>query len=224
VIPGGLLVVVSGTGTGIGKTHFAEALLRALGQAHPRVTGLKPIETGLGESTVSDAARLERASTFHVQHFGYVFAESLSPHLAARHQGEPILLPVLASQIDAVRREADVTLVELPGGLFTPLSDDQVNADLARDLRPDVTILVAPDRLGVLHDVGAATRAARSLPLQVDAIVLVTPELADPSTGHNALELGRVLDIPVVATLPRASVEQLARLPEILALAASVSR
>jgi dethiobiotin synthetase len=220
----GVLIVVSGTGTGIGKTHFAEALLRALGDAHPRVVGLKPIETGLSESSVSDAARLERASTFHVEHFGCLFGEPISPHLAARRQGQPILLPVLASHIDAVRRDADVTLVELPGGLFTPLSDERVNADFARDLQPDVTIVVAPDRLGVLHDLVAATRAARALPLRLDAIVLVAPEVPDASTGKNAPELDRLLDVPLVASLPRASVGELAAQPALLAFAASITR
>src|SRR6185312_668115 len=148
----GRLIVVSGTGTGIGKTHFCEALVIALGRLFPRVAGIKPIETGMGEATISDASRLERASSFHVKQFGYVFADPVSPHLAAREAGTPIRLDVLVPLIQAAQTECDVLLVELAGGFFSPLSDELVNADLARALSPDATLLVAPDRLGVLHE------------------------------------------------------------------------
>ncbi len=214
----GRLLVVSGTGTSIGKTHFCEALLLVLAQKYRRVAGVKPIETGMGEATVSDAARLERVSSFHVKHFGYVFAEPLSPHLAAREIETPIRLDVLVPLIQAARVDADVLLVELPGGLFTPLSDTEVNADLARALNPDATFLVAPDRLGVLHEVLATHRAASTAAVDLDGIVLVVPERPDASTGLNAAELGRVLEVPVVAVVGRGTPEELAAQEELRSL------
>jgi len=218
------LLVVSGTGTGIGKTHFSEALLLALAHHYARVAGVKPIETGMGEATVSDAARLERVSSFHVKHFGYVFAEPLSPHLAARESDTPIRLDVLVPLIQAARDDADVILVELPGGLFTPLSDTEVNADIVRALSPDVTLLVASDRLGVLHEVLATHRAASTAAVDLDGIVLIAPDRPDPSTGLNAGELGRVLEVPVVALVGRGSPEELASQDEVRSFAERLSR
>jgi dethiobiotin synthetase len=206
----GRLLVVAGTGTGIGKTHFSEALLIALSALYPRVAGVKPIETGMGEATVSDASRLERVSSFHVKHFGYVFAEPVSPHLAARESDTPIRLDVLVPLIQAAQAKADVLLVELPGGLFTPLSDTEVNADLVRTLTPDITLLVAPDRLGVLHEVLSTHRAASTAAVDLHGIVLMAPERADSSTGLNARELGRILEVPVVANVGRGRPHDLA--------------
>jgi dethiobiotin synthetase len=220
----GRLLLVTGTGTEIGKTHFSEALLLSLQHHYPKVAGLKPIETGMGEATVSDAARLERVSSFHVKHFGYVFAEPLSPHLAARESDTPIRLDVLVPLIQRARAEADVILVELPGGLFTPLSDTEVNADLARAISPDATLLVAPDRLGVLHEVLSTHRAASTAALDLDGIVLVTPERSDPSTGLNAGELGRVLEVPVVAIVGRGTPEELASQEEVRSLGERLAR
>jgi dethiobiotin synthetase len=220
----GGLIVVSGTGTGIGKTHFSEALLLVLGEINPRVAGLKPIETGMGEATVSDAARLERVSTFHVKPFGYVFADPVSPHLAAREADTPIQLEVLVPIIQAAREDADVLLVELPGGLFTPLSDTEVNADLARALNPDVTFLVAPDRLGVLHEILSTRRAAMAVEVNLSGIVLVAPERPDRSTGLNAAELRRLIDVPVVARIGRASCRDLASQTVLRSLGERVSR
>jgi dethiobiotin synthetase len=223
-VTAGRLLVVTGTGTSIGKTHFSEALLVVLAQLYARVAGLKPIETGMGEATVSDAARLERVSTFHVKHFGYVFAEPLSPHLAARETETPIRLDVLVPLIQAARATADVLLVELPGGLFTPLSETEVNADLVRALSPDITFLVAPDRLGVLHEVISTHRAASTAAVDLDGVVLVTPERVDSSTGLNAGELGRVLEVPVVAVIERGAVSDLAGNEELLSLGRRLSR
>ncbi|HEV3190403.1 MAG TPA: dethiobiotin synthase, partial [Polyangiaceae bacterium] len=183
------LAAVSGTGTGIGKTHFCEAILCAMTAAGRVVVGLKPVETGLDEVDLSDADRLARASSFHVKQAGYAFGVPLSPHLAAREAGEPIRADVIVSMVEKVRPNADVTVVELAGGLFTPLSDTLVNADVLSSLKPDTSLLVAPDRLGVLHDVLSTSRAARTVLAVIHGIVLVTPAVPDASTGRNLSEL-----------------------------------
>jgi dethiobiotin synthetase len=72
-------------------------------------------------------------------------------------------------------------------------------------------LLIAPDRLGVLHDVGAVVRAARAHPLRIDGIVLTTPESPDPSTGCNAEDIAILTDgVPVLTTLPRATPDRIA--------------
>jgi dethiobiotin synthetase len=201
-----MVFVVTGTGTGIGKTHFSEALLLSAGHAGLRAAGVKPIESGVSPCTLSDAERLRAASTFHVKPFGYALPDPVSPHLAARIDGRTLRIDPIVAAIHDVQAELDLLLVELPGGLFTPLTPSALNVDLAAALRPDRLLLVAPDRLGVLHDVIAAARAARAHPLRIDGIVLVTPESPDSATGHNAADIPSLTDgLPVVATIPRAS-------------------
>jgi dethiobiotin synthetase len=213
----GRLIVVSGTGTGIGKTHFAEALLLALRETGRRVVGLKPVESGVvpGSEGDSDSARLSRASSFHVKHEAAVFPDPVSPHLAARWRGVTLQAEALEAPLQAARIQADAVVAELPGGLFTPLAPDLLNADLAARLRPDALLLVAPDRLGVLHDVTATARAASAMSLDLTAIVLMAPEEPDRSTGLNAPELPPLVSIPVFGPLPRASSGDLARSREL---------
>jgi dethiobiotin synthetase len=102
----------------------------------------------------------------------------------------------------------DLLLVELAGGLYSPLGPDLTNADAARALtlahRATRVLLVAPDRLGVIHDVTAATRAARAESVPLDGVVLSAPATPDPSTGTNELELVRFVTVPILGTLPRA--------------------
>jgi dethiobiotin synthetase len=213
----GRLIVVTGTGTGIGKTHLGEALLLAAARQGMRIAALKPVESGVGHAAdpTSDGARLARAASFHVKHERYLFADPVSPHLAARRAGTVLTLPMLTAPVAAARALADAVLLELPGGLFTPLAPGLLNADVAREVRSDLLLLVAPDRLGVLHDLVAATIAARAVSLAIHGVVLVAPEHPDPSTGYNAGELSALIDPPLLAALPRAYPEQLSRTAEI---------
>jgi dethiobiotin synthetase len=216
------LVIVGGTGTDIGKTHFSVALLTALAMHGGRVAGIKPVETGLAGPGPSDAQRLADASTFHVKHRSYRFGEAVSPHLAARHEATGIDIHDIAEGVRPLRSEVEVLLVELAGGLFTPLSETTFNADLARALTPEFLVLVAPDRLGVLHDVIATVRAAAAVPLDVDGVLLMAAERADTSAGQNAAELQRLLApsaIPVLGSLPRSPTRQLAGHPSVRGLA-----
>ncbi len=220
----GRLLVVTGTGTEIGKTHFSEALLRALASLGVRAVGLKPVESGVTAGADTDAARLGRASAFHVKQSEYTFAQPVSPHLAARAEGRSIDPERVRGWVDAARGQADLTVVELPGGLYSPLTDQLPNSYLAHTLRPEAVLLVAPDRLGVLHDVVATSRAARAEGLRLRGTVLMAPAVPDASTGRNAPELPLLSGLPVVAVLPRASPSDLAVSPAVRELAAALSR
>lgn len=206
------LLLVTGTGTGIGKTVLSRALVTALARRGLSVAGVKPIETG--QADPSDAALLEQVSTFHVTRFTppYLLTDPVSPHLAARREGRRIDLAVIANWTESIRAQADVVVLELAGGLFTPIHDDHTNADLVRVLAPTKTLLLAPDRLGVLHDVIATTRAAQATGIRIDGIVLSAPAEPDDSTGTNADELRNTLRTPpVLDVLPREADDRLAR-------------
>jgi dethiobiotin synthetase len=208
------LVVVTGTGTEIGKTVVASGLIAAWAGRGRAIAGIKPIESGVapGEAPSSDVGALDRASTFHVTHAPppYMFRDPVSPHLAARREGREIDPGVVVAWVNEVRRQADGVVLELPGGLFSPLTEHVTNADVVARLAPTAILLVAPDRLGVIHDVVATARAARSLGLRLRGIVLSTPAVADASTGTNAAELERgAPGLPVLTVLPRARGEAL---------------
>lgn len=197
------LVVVTGVGTGVGKTHVAEALLLAWGKVG-RVAGFKPVETGVDPlAATDDGSRLERASTFHVKHSERAVRlhAPVSAHLAAEREGRVLDPGEWVRVIDELRDACDGVVVELAGGLFSPLGPALTNADVVARLQPDKTLLVASDRLGVLHDVIAASRAC---PLAFD-VLLTAPETLDASTGTNAVELRRFVAHRVLGALPRAT-------------------
>jgi dethiobiotin synthetase len=215
------LVVVTGVGTGVGKTHVAEAILRSWGRG-AKVAGWKPVETGVPEAVgpEDDGGRLEAASTFHVKHseLGVRLRTPVSPHLAAEREGRVLDPNVWMLTIARLRDACEGLVVELAGGLFSPITPLVTNADLLARLEPTKTLLVAVDRLGVLHEVIATSRAF-GRPLDV---LLIAPTTADASTGTNATELRRLCAHPVLGPLPRASVGVLADHPAIASLISEV--
>ena len=182
------LAVVVGTGTGVGKTTLTASILRALRPLDP--LGWKPIETGseADETALAEACGRREPAL-------YRFDAPISPHLAARREGKTIALERIVQRAAQLRSEGPL-LLETAGGLFSPLDDDgNTNAELAQRLRPETLLLVAPNRLGVLHDVEACLRGARHLAF--DGLVLTHPAKVDASTDSNSEELRRRTRLPV---------------------------
>jgi dethiobiotin synthetase len=177
---------------------------------------LKPVETGVAEDVneESDQARLEKSSRwfhvkrgsappFHVKRSLFAFPDPVSPHLAARLGGTAIDLEQIRTWVGA--QSATVVVVETAGGIFSPLAPSITNLDLTVALEPATALLVAPDRLGVLHDVTATLGLAAARGLHISGVALSAPASPDASTGRNAAELS-VLGLPTpLAVFPRAA-------------------
>ncbi len=189
-----------GTGTNVGKTYVTACLARGARQ-RTSVLALKPIESGVEPRAAGDAGAIAEAAGHPPVLSPWRFRRAVSPHLGAREQGIEIDVAEVAAWV-AVQEEraaAGVVLIELAGGALSPLGLGLTNSDLALALRPARWLLVAPDALGVLHDVAATLRA---LPRQPDAVVLSSARGHDESTGTNALELSRLRITEVLEVVP----------------------
>ena len=200
-------VVIVGCGTGVGKTRVSVALLRAMTSRGITALGLKPIESGVarapGSTTPphgSDAAALAEAGSVRTPlvHPLYGLRDPVSPHLAARTSNIHLDIGLVAAWV--AQAEASVTtsivppsalwtVVETAGGVFSPLGVGIANFELARQLDPAIWVLVAPDSLGVLHEVSSTLKAMRASGREPDHLVLSGAREPDASTGGNASEL-----------------------------------
>lgn len=236
-----MILAVVGTGTGVGKTHVAAALVRALRARGVVAGGWKPVESGVEGEHGADELALRQAGgavgpTLRLR-------EPLAPNVAARAAGVRLDGAAIARQLGELAARWPVLVLELAGGLFSPFDDALDNAEwlaaLPATLVADVAlVLVAPDRLGVLHDVSSTLRAGRALGLWPRAVALsrIAPEpatggpppatsvAADVSVGRNAAELSRrplTAALPVV-TLPHMSSAELSTSAPLQALVAHV--
>jgi dethiobiotin synthetase len=193
-------VVILGTGTNVGKTYVTCCLARELSQS-AEVLALKPIESGVEPGVAGDAGAIADAAGHAPALSPWRLRRPVSPHLAAREQGLALRIPEVARWValEERRRGPALTLIETAGGAFSPLGLGISNVELALALEPAIWLLVAPDSLGVLHDL---TATLRSLPRTPDAVLLSGARPSDESTGQNAPELLRLGICEVLETLP----------------------
>lgn len=220
--------VVLGCGTDVGKTFVATAMVEHLRKRGSAVAGLKPIETGQGEPSgeacVSGDALLLSNVSCHVKHpFPhplYRYEQAVTPSRAARIAGRPISLERVQAWVEETRSESEhdepVLVIETAGGVFSPIGPNQTNLDLAKCLGSSQWVLVAVDRLGVLHELAATLRALAATGRSPDWVILTSPEHGDSSTGTNEEELRRSPELAQLLRhlilLPRDDPSALARL------------
>ena len=158
-------VFVTGTDTGIGKTHASVALLHAH-RAHARsAIGMKPVASGC--RMTSDGLRNEDAEALiaasdpapaYALCNPFAFERAIAPHIAARDAGVEIALPPIVAAFRELASRADRVVVEGVGGWSVPLSDSLMQADLVRALDVPV-VLVVGMRLGCINHALLSARA-----------------------------------------------------------------
>lgn len=179
------LVVVTGTGTEIGKTWVAATVARTLRDAGVKVAARKPaqsFEPGSGptDAEVLAAATGERPHEVCPPHRWYEAA--MAPPMAAAALGRPA--PTLAALAEETTwpQPCPIGLVEGAGGVASPLADDGDTAALARALRADLVVLVARAGLGTINDVRLAVPALEGIPV---VVVLNRYQAGDPIHRRN---------------------------------------
>ncbi|TWT96829.1 ATP-dependent dethiobiotin synthetase BioD 1 [Botrimarina colliarenosi] len=209
---------ITGTGTEVGKTYVTALIARQLVAEGVRVGVYKPAASGChqeGGTLVSDDALVSNDAVALWEAAGRPlsleavcpqrFAAPLAPHRAAREEGRRVDAALLRSGYDVWRDAFDFVLVEGAGGLMSPLSDDDYNADLAIDLGLPL-VVVAANRLGVINDTLQTVITASVIDslrpgkeLRVAGVVLndVAPT-GDASRATNAAELDERVGPPLL--------------------------
>lgn len=186
---------VAGTDTGVGKTAVAVAIVKSLLQGRSldgklRVGVYKPVASGVHPSTVdaSDAGQLWEAAGRPLSLAAVCpqqFLAPISPPASARAEGRCVDEQRLRDGFAVWQRASDIVIVEGAGGLFSPLTDTLLNADLARDLNLPLVVVDTP-RLGAIGRTLAVVEAAAARGLQVAAVVLSQVEPLDGSLAEPA--------------------------------------
>jgi dethiobiotin synthetase len=203
-------VLFVGTDTDVGKTHAVCLIARAFIERHHSIGVYKPVASGCeirdGVRWSSDAQRLWKAAGRPLsldQVCPQRFLAPLAPDQAARIENSQVDEDQIRSGLRPWRDAFDVVLVEGAGGLMSPLSDDWLNIDLVTELEIDQVVLVAANRIGVIHQVLVCIEAAAHRSVRIDGIILSTTDDAnDPSRVTNLDALCLRTKVPVFANLP----------------------
>jgi dethiobiotin synthetase len=196
------LVVVTGTGTGVGKTWFAAVTLGLLRDRGERVAARKPVQSFEADEHPTDAEVLaaatgEDAGAICPPHRSY--ERAMAPPMAAAALGRPAF--TVADLVGELRWPAEVSvgLVEGVGGPRSPIAGDGDTVDLAAALEPDLVVLVADAGLGVINAVRLSVAPFEDRSLRV----LVALNRYDDTDGLHAANrawLAERLGLDVVTT------------------------
>lgn len=163
-------VFVTGTDTGVGKTHICCQLLTEAAKQGKKTLGLKPLAAGAEQTAAglrnSDALALQEASSVRLpyeQVNPFCFAEPIAPHIAAAQHGVVLSAALIAHQIQTVisDTDADFVVIEGAGGWRVPLNDTETLADVVKLLQLPV-ILVVGMKLGCLNHALLTAEAIQS--------------------------------------------------------------
>ncbi len=202
---------ITGTDTGVGKTHVATRIIAALRTRGERVGAYKPVvsgnEDGPGGPVWNDLERLHGAlaGAFERERIcPQRFKAPLAPPVAARREGKTVDAAVLRSGFDWWRERVDFLVVEGAGGLLSPLTEAECVADVAA-LFGLPLIIVARLSLGTINHTLLTIEAAHSRNLPIAGIVLNQPvPTDDASQASNPEELEKRCAVPILAIEPHA--------------------
>ncbi|MEU4674173.1 dethiobiotin synthase [Amycolatopsis sp. NPDC023774] len=199
------MLVMTGTGTEVGKTITTAAIAAlALGQGQ-RVAVLKPAQTGVAPGEAGDLDEVVRlagkgVTTRELRRY----PDPLSPEAAARRSGLPTLAPgEIAAAASALDAEHDLTLVEGAGGLLVRFDADGSGlADVAWALGAPIVIVAQPG-LGTLNATALTAEVATRRGLNVAGVVVgAWPAEPDLASVENLRDLPNAAGAPLLGVLP----------------------
>jgi dethiobiotin synthetase len=191
---------ITGTDTGVGKTHTLTQLLRLLRGSGVNCTAMNPICCGdrrdaeLLLAASSEGLTLDEVNPVSLK-------TPVAPLAAALAEKVDIDIDAVLNAFAQLQERVDQVFVEGVGGWLVPIRPDYFVADLAVDMKLPV-LVVAQNRLGCLNHVALTVQSVVDRGLSCAGVVLNDPlSLNDPATRTNRDILGTIINAPILPGL-----------------------
>ena len=195
---------VTGTDTGVGKTHVSAALLRGFNAHGKRALGMKPVASGcqwLDDAWRNDdALALLEAGAYPLDYAllnPYALPEAIAPHSAAALHGIRIEMAPIAAAYAQIAAQAEIVVVEGAGGWMVPLSDSLMEAAIPQQLGLPV-LLVVGLRLGCINHGLLSARAIRADGCELRGWIANHVDAAMENMDDSVATLDRLLGAPLL--------------------------
>jgi dethiobiotin synthetase len=188
------ILIVTGTGTDVGKT-IATAALAAC--AKGTVAVVKPAQTGVADGAAGDLAVITRLSGVRDTFEFARYPDPLSPHHAAYlSKRDELDFAATVQRIDDLGTQYDLVLVEGAGGLLVPyaapIGSGWTLVDLATSLRAPA-LVVTRAGLGTLNETALTVQRIADEGVELAGIVVgswpAAPGLAEQRNVEDLADL-----------------------------------
>ncbi len=204
---------VTGTDTGVGKTHLTALLLAALRRSGVDAVPMKPVQTGCvrrgGLLVAPDlelalaAAGLSPTPAEKRLMCPARFRTPCAPDLAAARAGGKIRLRDLVAAYRQLAARHACVVVEGAGGILAPINSRETMLDLMQALGLPV-LLVARTGLGAINHTLLSLAALRAAKLPLVGVVMNATQHSEGRglVSSNRATIERLGHIKVLAVLP----------------------
>ena len=169
---------ITGTDTDVGKTYVTALLVKTLRQAGFDVGYYKAAISGSPTVAESDAGFVNRFAGINEPEdmiLSYLYQNAVSPHLAARIEGNPVEKEVILKAWERVTKAYPYVTMEGSGGIMCPIRHDEKAVyyleDIIRWLHLPV-LVVANAGLGTINHVVTTCEYIKNRHIPVKGILL----------------------------------------------------
>ena len=191
---------ITGTDTGVGKTHTAARLLHLLQTSGTSCAGMKPICCG----DRRDAEFLLAASSdgLTIADVNPVWLKTpAAPMVGSLMEKVDIDIDHILAAFHSLQKRVEHVIVEGAGGWMVPIRRDYFISDLAVAMKLRV-LVVACNRLGCLNHAALTVQSVIGHRLRCAGLVLNNAQgTGDIATMSNADILKKIIDVPVLGEL-----------------------
>lgn len=186
---------VTGTGTDVGKTFVTGLMLKKLRENGRRAAYYKAAMSGNdrradGSLIPGDALRVKEMSGIEQpleEMCPYVYETAVSPHLAAKLEGNPVELERVLEGLRDLQARYDYVTVEGSGGILCPLRFDGQSIQLEDVIRAGNLgcLIVADAGLGTINAVVLTVEYMKARHIPVKGILFNRFESGNPLHEDN---------------------------------------
>ncbi|MBR0193729.1 MAG: dethiobiotin synthase [Thermoguttaceae bacterium] len=200
---------VTGTGTDVGKTFIAGLLLKKLHESGFRCAYFKAAMSGNdrapdGGLIPGDARHVREVSGISQPletMCPFVYETAVSPHLAARLEGNPLDLETVKNGFDRLAEQYDYIIAEGSGGIVCPLRYDEKKVfltDVISALKMPC-LIVANAGLGTINSVVLTVEYMKARGLAVKGLIFNRFHPGDVMEEDNKIMCEAMTGVPVLA-------------------------
>ena len=200
---------ITGTGTDVGKTYVTGLIVKKLREGGASSAYYKAAMSGnerRPDSTLIPGDALQVKTMSGVEQpleemCPYIYETAVSPHLAAKIEGNPIEMECVLKNFDRVCGTYDYVTVEGSGGIFCPLRFDEQKIQLEDFIKAGslACLMIADAGLGTINAVVLTAEYMKARKIPVKGIIFNHYEPGNPLHEDNRLMCEAMTGLNVVA-------------------------
>lgn len=201
-------IFITATGTDVGKTFVTGLIVKKLrdagykaGYYKAAISGAEVTENGLIPGDADYVNRVANLGETMENLVSYVYEKAVSPHLAARLEGNPVEMDVVKSAYKKAVAKYDYVTVEGSGGIICPIRYDHIKImleDIIKELALS-TVLIADAGLGTINAAVLTVEYLRQKGISIKGIIFNHYHEGNVMEEDNKKMVEIMTGLPVIA-------------------------